>query len=442
MLLAVSGGSDSVAMLSLFVTILAPRFNLSLTVAHFNHGWRGRASDRDEAFVAELAHRFNLRCFSQKQIVRPKKNESPEEAARMARYRFLTALARKQGCTKIATAHHADDQAETVLMRLLSGCGVEGLQAIRAKNGPLIRPLLSLSKADLSAYLRAEKLSHRTDASNRDPHFLRNRIRLHLIPFLTKEFGAHSTAALCRLPENLADQNELVSPAFLDLLKKAVDPLLTGDSLSIKVPAVSALPGTLLKPFLEHLLADFHPVTLSSAHVRDFADKVLNGHHGSAVQLPAGLTIRRVYQTLCFDRPARVHLRSPLFLSFPNKPGTYSSPANQLTLILRIRKKGKVPAFPEANSQSAYLDYDQAAQHKILSLRTRQPGDRFHPLGALGEKKLKDFLINIKLPKAKRGRLPLLAGGCTILWVPGFRISDCYKVTPKTSKILEVKIAI
>src|SRR3989339_1922462 len=204
-LIAVSGGADSIALLLFFDRVLKRPFRLKLGVAHSNHGLRGKASDADAAFVKAAAEKLELPFYEEKRKVKPRRGESPEEKCRRLRYDFLQRTARARGFCKIATAHHADDQAETVLMRMFTGTGLAGLAGIRAKNKNLIRPLLTVTRRDILAYLRTAKQPFRTDKSNADVRFLRNRIRHRLMPLLKKEFGPHVVETLSRLADNAAE---------------------------------------------------------------------------------------------------------------------------------------------------------------------------------------------------------------------------------------------
>ena len=214
-LLAVSGGPDSVALLKLFL-IVRRKLNLTLQVGHLNHGLRGKDSDRDEAFVRALCLRESVPFYSKKISGRSlrKRGASLEERARGERYRYLLGLARRLKAAKLATAHTLDDQAETVLMRLLRGSGLRGIGAIPAKRIEkgvwIIRPLLGVSKTDLAAFLRGQKLAARRDATNADYSFLRNRVRHELIPLVEKNYNP-------RFQKNLADLSAF-SREFYDFL--------------------------------------------------------------------------------------------------------------------------------------------------------------------------------------------------------------------------------
>ena len=211
-LVACSGGPDSVALFYLLVCI-QKKWNLRLGLLHLNHRFRGRASNGDERFVAGLAKKYRVPVYSERRNIRAfakKEKYSEEEAARLARYEFFSRRARKYKIKKIVTAHTQDDQAETVLMRLFQGTGLRGLCGIREilQQGQvkLVRPLLSFSKKEILVYLKQNQISFRDDRTNHSVRYLRNRIRLKLIPWLEKEINPQVQRALARVPESLREE--------------------------------------------------------------------------------------------------------------------------------------------------------------------------------------------------------------------------------------------
>jgi len=246
--------------------------------------------------VKRLCESLQVPLFLEKRPVRKKKGQSPEEAARLARYDFLTRVAKQNAFSRIATAHHRDDQAETVLMRVLTGSGLSGLKGIRARNGKFIRPLLGTSKAEILSYLKKRRQPFCTDQTNKDVRFLRNRIRHRLLPYLEREFGAHVVRTLARLAENVQ----------------------------------AGVPDLLLKSALERRLSAFGPVTLSAANMRDLKEK------GSAT-LPGGRVAERARLRLSFlrNRPGLVFPRA-------HEPRAFFDADRMSHLVLRHRRPGDV----------------------------------------------------------------------------------------------------
>ncbi len=215
---ACSGGPDSVALIYLLAA-LSESWNLKLGVLHFNHALRGVHSTRDVQFVRKLAQHFKIPFYSAKTISLKKKalknRLSLEEAGRHVRYAFFEKLAKRHKIQKIALAHTLDDQAETVLMRLVRGTGLRGLSAIRrilpGKHTQFVRPLLDFQKTELLGFLKSEKHTYRTDSSNQTPQFERNKIRLFFLPWLAREINPRVSHALARIPDLVAEENDLIS---------------------------------------------------------------------------------------------------------------------------------------------------------------------------------------------------------------------------------------
>jgi tRNA(Ile)-lysidine synthetase-like protein len=233
-LLAVSGGPDSVFMARVFHQCLSKRYGLGLYIAHFNHQLRGRQSDRDQEFMASLARELKLPFFTAAVPVSRvrKKGQSLEDAGRQARYAFLLRTARQLGCNKIATAHHRDDQVETFFLRIFRGSGFRGMRGILAKREDgVIRPLLNLQKLEIMDYLKRNKIPYRLDKSNRNEDFLRNRVRRKLIPFIIRQFGTGVIKGICTTQKNLIAG---YSPAF--------------SPLPVKKPAATTRPPAAGKP--------------------------------------------------------------------------------------------------------------------------------------------------------------------------------------------------
>jgi len=220
-LAAVSGGADSVALLRV-LALLAPEYRLELTAAHLNHGLRGEEALQEEAFVRSLSAAMGLACVCKTIDVRSiRKGRSLEEAAREERYRFLKEAAAGCGAGKIATGHHRDDQAETVLMHLIRGSGPGGLKGILpVREDRVIRPLFEVDRREILGFLDREGLSYRTDSSNRDPAFLRNRIRNDLIPALAKDYNPRIVEGLCHAAEILRQQEDYLQRATGRILKR------------------------------------------------------------------------------------------------------------------------------------------------------------------------------------------------------------------------------
>jgi tRNA(Ile)-lysidine synthase len=434
-LVAVSGGSDSVALLHLFGRLRAET-PFPLSVAHLNHALRGKESDMDEAFVGELAARHQVPWFTRR--LSPGQlgdaAEGMEAAARRARYDFLRETAGRIGAARVALGHTRDDQAETFLLRLLRGAGPRGLGGIYPSlHGVFIRPLLEISRESLQLHLRESGVSWREDSSNQDLARTRNRIRHQLLPWLQSQYNPEIDEVLSRTTGVLRDEEEYLDSVTRELARRLVREEEQG--LSLAVPAVRVLPPALrrrlLRSFLERATGepcpppDFETTSALEALVRE-------GRHQAAITIASGLEIRVVYSDLvALLRPAPVPQASvPLPV-----PGEAALP--ELGLRLSARQVSLAEAGDPKRLRSAgraFLDAD--ALPGPLEVRRRREGDHFRPLGAPGESKLKAFLIDRKVPQPVRDRIPLVVAGDQIAWVVGYQIDDRFKVTKRTRRVL------
>jgi len=423
-LVAVSGGADSVALLHLLLT-LSPEFALSLHVLHVDHGLRPD-SHRDAAFVGQLAARLGVPAEVARVTVPP--GGSLEAAARAERYAALDAHARRVGADRIAIGHTSDDQAETVLMRMMAGAGVRGLAGIPPVRGRVIRPLIATRRADLVALLQAAGLSWIEDPSNRDPRFLRNRIRHELMPVLSASYRPDIVATLeriARLCRNTVEAIERVASRELDRLAIADD-----DAIVLAHDALAGLPAQVAAEVLRQAAARLG----SRAPLRAWA------HRGLARVL-ASPPPRRAFRlggVVVEVSSGRVRLAASERAGLPEReltvPGTVELPEIGRVVQARVVTAAGyvVPRI------AARVGFDAARLPSRLIVRARRPGDRFAPFGGEGERRLKTFLIDEKIPRWERARLPLVEADGRILWVGGVRRGDAAPVTPRTERVLEL----
>lgn len=457
---AVSGGADSVALLHVLAD-LSPSLGCRLMVAHINHGLRGTASDGDARFVVELADRMGLRHTAAHIDVAALARErgmSLEESGRLARYEYLSELAVRYGAKAVATGHHRDDQAETVLMNILRGTGLPGLaglppvRLLRGTDGAgggacLIRPLHRVTKDELLAYCRDHGLEYREDATNRDPAFTRNKIRLELLPLLEQGYNRSIKTALWQLGELVRDELKPLTAetaCLADRLIKERGPHL----LAVDLEALNSLSRAggrrLIREVVSRLSAglkalDFH-------HVEEILDLARKGRPGAALHLPGQVRARRQYGELVFflagrhGRAARFRYRLPV-------PGYCRVPEAGLEIqaaVLEPATAGEVQALISQARRLAdqgWFDYNEvgrcAGRHAgVLEVRNRMPGDRFRPFGMPGSKKVKDYFIEMHVPREQRDSIPLVAAGEHILWVAGYRVAHDFRVRPESRRIL------
>jgi tRNA(Ile)-lysidine synthase len=455
---AVSGGADSVAMLRLLIELRA-ELGVVLSVVHFNHKLRGKASEKDEAFVAGLAEKFGLTSHLGRGDVGSKaKRESAnlEDAARRARYAFFRKLTEGGLVDWVATAHTADDQAETVLAHILRGTGLAGLAGIHPVTSEgIVRPLLSVRRSELRRYLRTKKQRWREDATNRDTSRQRARMRKKLLPLLEKQFNPKTVEHLSGLAQ-LALQDE----AFLSALARArCEELAQGRGGTKRIQV-----GKLLRPMWEELpdaekkedkskalstrivrlLAGEHKQAgseLAAIHVETVLQLAKSGENGKVLQLPGAVDVRRDDDWMVFLSRAAGHgAHEKLVPEFEYPIELQGSETcvtvKEIGCVIRFRSID----WPSAQRETIKNGWVALDQHKLrapLVLRSLRPGDRMRPAGHRGSHKLKRLLNEKRVSRWEREGWPVLESGQNIVWVRGFAAAE-FSATSETRKAILV----
>lgn len=436
LVVAVSGGPDSVCLLDVLHR-LRDEMSMDLIVAHFDHGLRPHEDESETGFVRELASFMELPFETARgSLLTEGKAASLEERARDARYAFLKKVKTRYGARKIAVGHNLNDQAETVLMRLLRGSGPSGLAGIPpCRGGEIIRPLIEIDRDTVLSYLEARGLDHVTDSTNLQPACIRNRIRLQLLPGLL-EYQPRLIEHLGQLAHMLREED-----AYLDLLanqwiERESEEEEGGGELTLPLcPFLfleEAMKNRVVRQVLKRLQKDLRRIGLS--HIRSVCGLASSPEPQGFLNLPGGLRAVRVYDRLVFSTgPVPEKDRFHLLLQ---GPGTYSiGDTGRFISISEVR--GKETHF-EGSPWTACIDAGKI-QYPLL-LRNPRPGDRFVPLGMKGRKKIKDFFIDLKVPSSLRASTPILTSRDTPVWVCGYRIDDRFKVTPETLSVLRITI--
>ena len=431
-LVACSGGADSSALLAALLEIRM-EYALRLAIAHFNHRLR-RAADKDERFVIRRAQELGLPVYVRREDIRAfaaKHGLNIEEAARERRYLFLRETAARVGANRIATAHTLSDQAETVLMRIFRGSGPTGLSGIApCIDGLVIRPLIEVERREVVDYLQARKISYREDETNRDSRYLRNRIRLRLIPYLERNFEPKIVQHLGRLADISREEEEIWEESSRAEAAQAI--ARKKGKIILDARRLSALPAAsgrrLVRSFLRAIKGDLRRFSFRDVEsVRCLAER-------KEAVLPANLVLRRENNLISTKE------RTGPALHYEHEwDGKKSLAVGELGLSFagkRLEKRRtRLPSY--SDDRRALVDADKV--RFPLLVRSRREGDRYRPLGSPGRKKLKEIMRAKGIPFEERDRHPVFMSQGKIVWVLGLPVAEDFKITPATKYIYVIE---
>lgn len=436
-IVAVSGGPDSICLLHI-LNRLKEKYSISLIAAHVNHCLRGEDSDKDEEFVHNFCESIGVECHSRRidvDKISKQKNISCEMAGREARYEFFQELMLENKAQKIAIAHNANDQAETVLMRIIRGTGLEGLSGIKpVRDRIYVRPLIETSRKEIEEYCSIHNLSPRTDATNKESIYTRNKIRLELIPYIQDNFNSEIVNTLNRLAEVARIDNDYLQQSVEYIYKKYCHK--KRDMVIINKKAFSEHEAVILRLIRYSILQLCGNLyNFEKIHIYD----IMNVHRqntGKKISLPGGIIAANNYGDveLLFSKDRKDDKKFYYKLQI-NKCNRINDIGANICLK-EIEYNSNVRLI--SSSTRKYFDFDSIDGDIIV--RNRNDGDKFIPLGMKGTKKLKDLFIDLKIEKDKRNSIPIICFGERIAWVVGCRISDEFKVNEQTKKVLEVNI--
>ena len=469
LLVAVSGGQDSVCLLYILVK-LQEGLGMRLHVAHLNHQLRGAEAEADAQYVSELARKLGIPATIEQRDVKSyqaRQHISLEEAAREVRYTFLSQVAKSIGTDRVAVGHTLDDHIETILMHLIRGTGTRGLRGLQPEqnrdNLTIIRPLLLVSRLETAGYCLHHQLVPRVDASNLSLSPLRNRIRHQLLPLL-QSYNPGVSEALLRTAriasDDLAFLDEEIGQLWGEVAQEQENIVILHKKRFLGLH--SALKRHLLRASIERLLGNLKDI--ETRHIEAIIDASTKPA-GKRISLPGGLIFSIEYDKYLIGAdPAALSPFPNLSTEYQLKlPGETLLPGWRIeasilsredfttTSFIKGRLKGLCPfnnySSPSPSKErgtegvrlinnlfTAYFDLDKTGD-KLL-VRPRQPGDRFQPLGLSQPKKLGEFMIDAQIPHAWRQRIPIVCSPQHILWVVGWRIDDRVKVTDSTQQVL------
>ncbi|WP_163195367.1 tRNA lysidine(34) synthetase TilS [Clostridium thermarum] len=446
-IVALSGGPDSVCLMHMLNEV-KEIYDIEIYGAHVNHCLRGEEADEDEAYAERFCRSLGVEFYSKKVDINEmvkRLNLSSETAGREARYSFFNELKERLGANKIALAHNLNDQAETVLMRIMRGAGIEGLQGIKpVRDGIFIRPILVLKREEIESYCAFNQLNPRTDKTNFENIYNRNKVRLELIPYIEKNFNKDILNTLNRLANIVSKDNEYIDEAAGKKYKTYCSFENNTVTLNKRLAEEhEAIISRVIRKALYEINGSL--VNIEMIHIGDIIDLFTIGT-GKKVALPSGVQAENVYgdiriykvnetvQDKTFDGSIVLLAKNDI-----SREILFSRYIEEMDITVGIRlvKKHEIIKFAE-DPYKKYFDYDKIINS--ISIRYRRQGDRFSPYGMKGSKKIKDLFMDLKIPKDERDNIPLLCFDEEIVWVVGYNVSNNYIVTKNTKNILEIKI--
>jgi tRNA(Ile)-lysidine synthase len=441
LIVGVSAGVDSMVLLHL-LNAFRETFGLSLIVAHINHGLRPEESEREAELVQKESNRFGFPFeygrFNVKEYQKLR-GFSPQEAARKIRFQFFHNLLIKYQAQKIALGHNADDQVETVLLRLIRGSGLQGLKGILPiREGKVIRPLLEVWRSEIESFAKKRRIFFLSDSSNLKKDYLRNRIRLALIPLIEKEYQPNFKEILLRTSTVLREENDYLEKGAEEAYQTITQE--KKDTLSFKFSAYrtlhQAIQWRVIKKIVERIY-DRGMIMEDGgwAEVNKIYKKLHQQAPSFHLELPHEVFVEKRYDIVLLGKGG-VNPAPPFEIELLSPGRTFIEEIGKEVVIEetnrdRLRNLDKPPNI-------ALIDFESL--HFPLKMRNFRPGDRFYPLGAKGTQKLKEFFIDHKVSEFERPKVPLLVSGEMIAWIVGHRIDERVKVTERTKKVLKITV--
>lgn len=434
-LVGLSGGPDSVCLLHV-LTSLKDDFKLDLNAIYIDHGLRPHETETEIEFCKNLCERLCLPFTTQSIDVNSYAQEQGmnlQEAARGLRYGIFEETAYQIQADKIASGHTADDQAETLLMNLFRGSGKKGLSGIPPVRGKIIRPLILTKRTEIERYLDEGKIAFITDSSNLKKYYLRNKIRLSLMPIL-KQYNPDIIDTLSRTAEILRDEERyfevIVTKTMMKLISRKTDA-----RIELFLAPFAIMDKVIMRRVLRRAIDETKGIRGTSLiHIDDIIELIRKGNPGDRIYLPKGIRVIKGYATIILTSESPVQLNTY----------TLTVPGETILKEAGILIKASLMEGQESLRESGFgttlgiFDADQLTFP--LMVRPRKNGDFFYPFGFGKRKKLQDFFVDEKVPRDERDIIPLLMSGDDIVWIVGYRGDDRFQVTDKTKRVLRLEV--
>lgn len=441
-LVALSGGPDSICLLDILYN-LKDKLHIKLGAVHINHMLRGEEANEDEAFVKEFCKKLSIPCYTKRIDINKYAKDtkmSSEAAGREARYKFFEEIAEKHSFNKIATAHNANDQAETVLFRLIRGSGLEGLCGIKNyRDSKIIRPILCLCREEVEKYVESKELKPRIDKTNFERIYNRNKIRLDILPYIKENFNQNIIETLNRTALQLQKDNEFLEQETIKIYKKCCE--LKSEYFIIKKETFNnneaIVTRVIRKSLMEYSEQNYD---FEMKHIYEVLN-LAQGNTGKSVNLPNNIIAENVYGDIVLKK---VNLKKKLETMDDNiiirkeSIDKLSVEFNNYLLNFSVVKNNNKHNLNLQNNDFVrYFDFDKIRNE--ITIRTRKDGDKIKPIGMNCNKKVKDIFINIKVPKEIRNIIPIICFDENIAYIVGYKISEEYKVSKSSNNILKIE---
>ena len=419
----ISGGADSVCLLFMLLK-LQKELGFALMAVHVNHGIRGAEAERDEAYVKRLCRQWNVRLKVYRENVPAYAKEhgmTEEEAGRDIRRTCFCKVLKEWGGTKIALAHHENDNVETLLWNLCRGTGIRGLGGIAPVNDAWIRPLLCVKRREIESYLKKRGISYCTDTTNADRRYMRNRIRMDVIPYLEDCVNTESVSHMGKTMERMYELEQYILEE-VGQYKESCTGWKNGRRI-IRQTEYTKIPKALRDNVLHEILCETagRRKDIEEVHVQMLRD-LFTKQVGKRIDLPYGVTAIRTYEGVRFEK------------NIPE--ASYAGDENELFSIRVFDREPGNITFPE-KIYTKWFDYDIIKN--TVKIRHRIAGDSIVINRYGGRKKLKQYFTDQKVPQEDRDKIWIAADGDEVLWIVGYRQSQKYQITEKTTKILEIQ---
>ena len=440
-LVGVSGGADSIALIHI-LKMIAPVYNLELQIAHLDHQLRGMEAKDDAQFVKDFAQQLNIPVTIRSRDVKKYQAEdglSLEDAARQVRYQFFFSLLDELNYDKLAVGHHANDQAETILMKFLRGAGLKGLGGINPKKEKIIRPLIKVKKEELKRYCRDNNLEWRVDKTNQAEICLRNRLRLNLLPQLVEEYNPNLVNNLNQMAEIFREEDEFLRAKTTEVLTEIIinsydNKLIIAqdDFLNLHL----ALQRRLIRQIYRELTSSYD--NLYFDNIKEVLELIKTQKTGLEKRMPENVLVKLSYGKIIFMLTTAQE-KIDFFSYYLQAGESIKVPKLNMKVETKISSQ-EYPSQEELSKDNkAFFDLDKVGTQ--FKIRQRKEGDSFQPLGMSGTKKVKDFFIDQKIAQDKRERVPVFVTTTDdIFWLGRLRIDEKYKITEETDRILIIEI--